>query len=180
MRLRSLVILLIGLVGAGCDRFTSDGSGTPESVPPWAIVPLAAGMPLDELLGTLEDELDAALGDGVSEDEMSERLLRAEAITDRLLDSRIPFDWLEASRYSVGSRLRQIQSLADRIVAQVQSRAPRAEVIADAEALRRDVGRLRAELAKGGGAAPPPLRELMTRDTVGVRRAPARQDTTHG
>jgi hypothetical protein len=100
-------------------------------------------------------------------------LYRAEAITDRLLDSRLPFEWLTAERYSVDARLRQIQALADRVTAQLRTRAPRESALEDARALRGDVQRLQAELAEGGGAAPTPLEQLLSAaDTVRPRRPP--------
>ncbi|MGH7578005.1 MAG: hypothetical protein ACREM1_23145 [Longimicrobiales bacterium] len=178
MRLRRLVILFVLAPSFfGCESRSPDGSASAQSPPSWAAAPLATGMPLEEMLDTLEHELAAALADDVGEKERMQRLMRAEAITDRLLDSRMPFDWLEAGNYSVGARLRQIQSLADRVAAQIQSRAPRANVLVEARDLERIVRELRVGLAQGGTGAPPSLSELLSADSV-TARPPPRQDTT--
>jgi hypothetical protein len=141
---------------------------------PAALAPVASGMPLAGMLERLVAVLDSAVAGDLSDDESDARLYRAEAITDRLLDSRVPFEWLTAERYSVDARLRQIQALADRVTAQLRSRAPRESVLEDARALRRDVQRLQAELAEGGGAAPTPLEQLLSAaDTARPRRPPA-------
>lgn len=161
---------------AACDRSSPDGSASAQAPSPWAAAPLATGMPLDEMLDTLEHEIATALDDDTDDRERMERLIRAEAITDRLLDSRMPFDWLEEGNYSVGARLRQIQSLADRVAAQIQSRAPRANVLVEARDLLRIVRELRAGLAEGGTGAPPTLGELLAADSTAAR-PPPREDT---
>jgi hypothetical protein len=135
-------------------------------------------MPLGEMLEMLQADLDTALSDDVDEDEVNVRLARAEAITDRLLDSRIPFEWLSSDSYSLTARLRQIQALADRVQAQIRSRGARPALLADATTLRNDVVRLRQEIAEGGGAAPPPLSELLIRADSTRRVPPARPDTS--
>lgn len=176
MRLQRLVFLvLLAPALAACDGRSPDASASAQAPPPWAAAPLATGMPLDEMLDTLEYELTAALDDDTDGDERMQRLIRAEAITDRLLDSRMPFDWLEDGNYSVGARLRQIQSLADRVAAQIQSRAPRVDVIVEARDLLRIVRELRAGLAEGGTGAPPSLGELLTADST-TARPPPRED----
>jgi hypothetical protein len=175
MRLVSMFAILSTL--AGCRR-PSEAETVDTGAPVAAIAPLASGMPLDSMLVRLESELDEALDEGRGEDAANERLVRAEAITDRLLDSRIPFPWLKTQNYSVDSRLRQIQALADRVIAQIESRGPRSNVITDANALRGEVRRLRAELAQGGTAAPPPLEELLASDTFATRVAPRPQPDT--
>lgn len=167
---RPLLLLLCASVITACRPVRpadAEGDG-----PAAAIVPFAAGLPLDDMLEMLQAELDAALAEDVDEDEINAHLTRAEAITDRLLDSRIPFEWLSNEEYSLNARLRQIQSMADRVQAQIRSRAARTNMLEDATALRADVIRLRAEIAEGGGAAPPPLIELLTRADSSRRPQP--------
>lgn len=177
MRLQRLVFLvLVAPALAACDGNSPDGSASAQAPPPWAAAPLATGMPLDEMLDTLEHELTTALDDDTDDDERMERLIRVEAITDRLLDSRMPFDRLDDGNYSVGARLRQIQSLADRVTARIQSRAPRVDVIVEARDLLRIVRELRAGLAEGGTGAPPTLGELLAADSTRTR-PPPREDT---
>ncbi len=167
--------ILVCLVVTACGRSaTEDGTG--NGSPAAAMVPVPAGLSLGRMLELLDRELEAALADGVGEGEATERLIQAENITDRLLDSRIPYEWLNREQYSVEARLRQIQALADRVIAQIRIREPWTAIIADARTLRENVQRLRAGLAEGGGAAPPPLQELLASDSAGARPAP-RPDT---
>ncbi len=163
------LLLAAGVALVACGR---GGDGVDLDAPA-ALAPVASGMPLADMLATLEAVLDSAVSGDPGDDEVAARLYRAEAITDRLLDSRLPFEWLTAERYSVDARLRQIQALADRVTAQLRTRAPRESVLEDASALRRDVQRLQAELAEGGGAAPTPLEQLLSAaDTIRPRRPP--------
>jgi len=147
------------------------GGGEQGSAPAAALAPIPGDMPLDSTLAMLEAELESALGGGTGDDDVNRSLLRAEAISDRLLESRMPFEWLSGAGYSVEARLRQVQSLADRVAAQLRVRGPRDRMLADAEDLRRQVAQLRADLARGGGAAPTPLDELLQRrDTLDASR----------
>ena len=94
---------------------------------------------------------------------------RAEAISDRLLETRYPFEWLRAGSYSVDARLRQIQAHSDRVLAQLRSGEPREQVLGEVNLLRRTVLELRRDLAQGGGPAPPPLERLLAgRDTLNL------------
>jgi hypothetical protein len=161
--------LLLLLLLASCQRL-SDASAAATEVPATAVVPLASGLPLDQMLDMLQRELDAAVSGELDDDDVNARLIRAEAITDRLLDSRIPFEWLSAEHYRLDARLRQIQALADRVIAQIRSRAARTAMLTDARVLRDDVVRLRGEIGKGGGAAPRPLSELLAGADSGRRR----------
>lgn len=126
------------------------------------------GMPLDEMLQQLDQQLALAL-QGQLEGEAVEHFRRAEAISDRLLEARLPFEWLTAEQYSLESRLRQIQSLADRVLAQLNTGTPRDTVLLELRLLRGEVLRLRETVAQGGGRAPTPLRELLA-DTARLRR----------
>src|SRR5690606_26019249 len=98
-------------------------------------------------------------------------IVRAEAITDRLLETRRPFAWIPDKRYFVDSRLRQIQAEADRILAQYQSGGPRDTVLAAVRALAAAVDSLPQHLSRPGSPAPPAPRQPLARDTTRQGRA---------
>lgn len=143
----------------------------PPPPPAAMIAPVRESMTLDEKLARLEAELDAALRMEHLDDAARVRLFRAEAITDRLLEERPPVAWL-ARGYEVEANLRQLQSLADRIVAELRREEPEAMIREDILRLRREVGQLRPALAMpGGGALPVPLDSLLAGvppDSTGV------------
>jgi hypothetical protein len=141
------------------------------------IADLRPGTPLDEMLLHLDQELVRAMA-GDLEGPAVDNFLRAEAITDRLLEARQPFEWIASDHYSVQARLRQIQSGADRVMAQLQTGASRDSMLIDLRALRADVLRLRQALSRGGGPAPIPLRQLLAADTL--RRPAPRPPPTPG
>jgi hypothetical protein len=117
---------------------------------------------LDAGLKLLDHEVAEAMGGDLDSDEAQAHLLRAEAITDRLLESELPFHWLKRD-YSVESMARQIQALADRIVAKMRNGVKGQELLADVRDLRQKVLDLRKGLAAGGGPAPPSLDTLLAR-----------------
>ena len=108
----------------------------------------------------LEKELSLAIGGGVDANSQN-HILTAEAITDRLLEAQMPFTWLTATSYSLESHVRQIQALADRVVAEMRSGVDRSVVTQDATELRRKVISLRRAMAQGGGKMPPSLDSLL-------------------
>jgi hypothetical protein len=126
---------------------------------------LRPGMPLDEMLRILDEHLVLAM-QGRMEGDAVMYFRRAEAITDRLLEARQPFQWITQEQYSLESRLRQVQSSADRILAQLVTGAPRDTMLLDLRELRAEVVRLRAVVARGGTRAPPPLERLLRADTA--------------
>lgn len=124
---------------------------------------------LDERLDRLSYELAQAY-QGRLEGEAAERMLRAEAITDRLLEVRPPFPWL-ARGYAVDARLRQLQALADRIVAELRRGTEPRELLDEVQALREATEDLRVALREGGGDMPTPLDSLLANalpDTTNV------------
>ena len=129
------------------------------------------GTALDEMLERLDQHLVAAMA-GQLEGSAGDEFLRAEAITDRLLEARMPFEWIPSESYSLESRLRQIQSSADRILAQLRSAAPRQQVLQNLRELRSDVARLRQIAAQGGTTAPVPVSRLLSGDTAIYHAAP--------
>ena len=164
MRLQPTWILLLLLSGA-CQRLEEP----PQQVdPPAAAIAPIGGAPLSAALELLEHELVAAIRERLEGDGMNS-FRRAEAISDRLLETRYPFEWLRAGSYSVDARLRQIQAHSDRVLAQLRSGEPREQVLGEVNLLRRTVLELRRDLAQGGGPAPPPLERLLAgRDTLNL------------
>ncbi|MGH7553571.1 MAG: hypothetical protein ACREMQ_11160, partial [Longimicrobiales bacterium] len=103
MSLRSLTVpLFLSVLLVACRGSTRDDGASAE-LSAAASLPDATSLPLDQLLEMLQKELDAVFENG-SEEETTAHLIRAEELTDRLLDSRIPFEWLTAEQYSVGAR----------------------------------------------------------------------------
>ena len=118
------------------------------------------GKSLDASLIELEKELSSALGSNLDNDGKG-HLVRAEAITDRLLETKLPFTWLRATSYSLESDVRQIQALADRIIAEMRSGADKSIVSKDVTDLRSRVIGLRRAMAMGGSRPPVPLDSLL-------------------
>jgi hypothetical protein len=159
----------------GCGAPPDDTALAADVQPPAAAVSqISSATRLDDGLRMLEEELAATLDPDIDDDEATARLVRAEAITDRLLETRLPFQWLNRNGYAVDSRLRQIQALADRIIAQIRSGAGREAVLADARTLHQLTTDLRAALAQGGTSAPRPLDELLSEWQQSRRPPPPR------
>jgi hypothetical protein len=162
MRRAWSVVLLVAAAGCGP---RGPGGEAAEQAPPAAAVARLTGVPLHEGLTLLEREIVAALRDRL-EGPGLDAFQRAEAVSDRLLETRFPFEWLRDDSYSVQARVRQIQSLADRVEASVRAGAPRDSSVADLRRLREEVLELRQQLAEGGSGRPTPLERLLAgRDT---------------
>jgi hypothetical protein len=150
---------LLPLLGCGDD---AGGGRVPRDAPPAAavVVPGQESASLEEQLRDLEAELERALAGE------PERLLPAEAITDRLIDARRSVDWLGVG-YDVEARLRQLQAMADRVVAMLRRGASVSDVEDDILIIRAAVVDLRDQLARpGGGPAPPSLDSLLAQDPL--------------
>jgi hypothetical protein len=157
---RSLICFAVLLV-AGCRR-PSDDEDVSGPVPPPAaeMAAMTENMSLDQKLASMEGEIDAALKENLKGGEALVRIFRAEAISDRLLEAPPPFTWLRDA-YATETRLRQIQALADRCVAELRRQEPDNTARADITELQREVTYLRSELAAGGGTRPASLDSLM-------------------
>jgi hypothetical protein len=125
-----------------------------------AMAGVRPGAPLDSLLFILEHHLVAAL-EGRLEGEAATEFRLAEALSDRLLEARLPFEWVPDQQYSLQSRLRQIQSLADRVLAQLDTGVSRDTVLDELQLLREEVIHVRQIVARGGSRAPPPIERLL-------------------
>jgi hypothetical protein len=156
--LRKCAFVLL-VLAAACRR-NPEESAVSQPEPPPAAALAVQGKSLDANLRDLEVELSKALGSGIDKSG-EEHMLRAEAITDRLLEVELPYTWLRATNYSLEGYVRQIQALADRIVAELRSGTDRGTVMQDATLLRREVIGLRRNLAMGGEKAPVPLDSLL-------------------
>jgi hypothetical protein len=159
MRAISQFCLIVTLSGCGWQT-DEEALAMPGRQPAAAMASARAVVPLDDLLATLEEEIDRALAAEVPA-EADAALLRAEAITDRLMEARLPFRWIRDERYILDARLRQIQSTADRAVAGLMSGMPREQVQADVQHLRHEVRSLRQSMAAGGGPPRPPVADLI-------------------
>lgn len=146
---------------SACDL--GDGSrSVPRDAPPAAAV-VAPGMEKESLAEQLQD-LEAELERAMAGE--PDRLLPAEAITDRLIHARRPVDWL-ATGYDVEARLRQLQAMADRVVARLRRGASLESVETDVATMRAAVADLMEQLSRpGGGAAPPTLDSLLAQDPL--------------
>lgn len=158
-----LAALTLGLSLPACQR----GTGSQENQePPPELLERLTSTELHTALGMLDRELVSAMSGGL-QGRGQASFERAEAISDRLLETRFPFARLRADDYSLRARIRQIQSLTDRIQALLLSGAPHDSALADLGRLRHNVLALRQELAQGGTAAPIPLDRLLAgRDTL--------------
>jgi hypothetical protein len=169
--MRIQAFALSALLISGC------GPVPPEETPVQSsaavMLEIRPGTPLDSMLYRLDALLAGALA-GRMEGEAVIDFRRAEALSDRLLEANLPFEWIPGEQYSLQSRLRQIQSAADRILAQLDTGAPREPMLEELRALRNDVISLRATVAEGGTRAPPPIERLLRfGDTASVPPATA-------
>lgn len=176
--MKIILLLMWTGIAAGCGPREPDETRA-ERATVAALAQMRAGAPLDSMLWRLDQHLVNAMT-GRLEGEAAIEFRQAEAITDRLLEARLPFEWITAEQYSVQSRLRQIQSLADRVLAELESASPREQMLLDLRQLRTDVVRLREAITRGGGRAPPSIEQLLTNDSSRPppvdMSAPARPD----
>lgn len=137
-----------------------DPLSAPPPPPAAVLAPALDSLPLDRKLARMQQLLDEALANGIT-GPGSTRIVAVEMLSDRLLEVPPPFAWLRTG-YATEARLREIQSLADRVVAELR-RDDTDEAIAatDTRELRNDIVNLRRELALGGTAAPPSLDSLL-------------------
>jgi hypothetical protein len=156
---RTMLLLTFIAVMAGCRR-NPEETAVSQPAPPPAAALARRGATLDESLRDLEKELSIALGAGMDESGQ-DHIMRAEAITDRLLEAELPFSWSTARSYRLEAYVRQIQALADRLVAEMRSGRDRSAPMREATDLRRKVIELRRAIALGGGNAPPSLDSLL-------------------
>jgi len=156
MTVRRALAWLMPLLALACK---SPGS-LPESEAAVPAVEIGPAMSLAEALTLLQAQLDTA---SAGLDEAGVRsMARVETISDRLLETRLPFAWISAESYSLEARLRQIQSRADRAEALRTGGARRSEdVVAAIADLRAAVSQLQADLAAGGGEAPREIQRVL-------------------
>ncbi|HSJ10199.1 MAG TPA: hypothetical protein VK928_09805 [Longimicrobiales bacterium] len=159
--MKAVLLLCLGIIACG----PSGAADADDQAPVALLAEIRPGVPLDSLLYLIDNHLVQAMAGGL-DDEGTTEFLRAEALSDRLLEARAPFEWIEGDAYSLQSRLRQVQSAADRVRAQIQTAAPREQTLGDLRTLRNDVVQLRRALTLGGTRAPPDIYELLASDTV--------------
>jgi hypothetical protein len=160
--MRVVALILVVVVLTGCRRNPEESAVSGASPPPAAAL-AREHQSLDQGLRRLDQMLSLAMRGDLENQAAKNRLMQAEAITDRLLEAQLPFHWMRSRDYSVESAVRQIQALADRIVAQVRNGMDGQDILPDVRDLRRQVIELRRGLAAGGGAAPLSLDSLLAR-----------------
>jgi hypothetical protein len=166
MRPRSLLSLVGAalLAAAGCRHSNPEDEPMSRAAPPPAAVlsPALDSLPLDAKLSRMQQMLDAALVSGPTTEAGRVDVFAAEVISDRLLEVPPSVAWLRTG-YGTEARLRQLQSLADRIVAELRrDETSDSALTADVRLLRRQVATLRGELAQGGTRAPWPMDSLLS------------------
>ncbi len=169
---KSILPLLI-VLAASCRQPAEDSVLPSERTLPPATAFESAGEAetLDGQLARLEAEIAAAL-ETRNQDDLRARMMLAEAISDRLLEEEPPAEWLPG-RYYVEARLRQLQSLADRVLARLTRGASPEAVRSDLEDLRSQVAGVREALRDARELdAPPPLDSLLA-DSAAARRSPS-------
>ena len=150
-----------------CGQANPEEYAVSEPAPPPALALTSSrDQSLDQVLTQIIGELDNALtAEGLGRD----NVVRAEALSDRLLETQIPFAWLSADRYGVEPKLRQIQALSDRVLAEMRSGVRPDVIRKDIQDLRKMATDLRQAMEAGGTAAPPTLDRLMAafrRDSI--------------
>jgi hypothetical protein len=157
--LLAVSLALVACRGAtGADVTDSDEDA--QLPPPAAALYTEGGIGLEARLERLDADLGRVL-EGDLDEESQQYLLAAEAVTDRLLEDEPGSEWL-GTGYYVEARLRQIQALADRIIAELRRGVVHELVLEDIAALRLAVRDLRNQLAQqGNGDAPPLLDSLL-------------------
>lgn len=173
---------MIALPITACGRGGAGGDDGQMPPPAAALSPAGTGLTLDQKLEQIDDALSRVLDRGL-DDETRNYVYTAEALTDRLLEDQPPVEWL-ASGYDVEARLRQIQALADRLVAEMRREVASELVLADAASLRFATRDLRKQIAAGGEEAPPPIDSLLNgtadQGRPRVAGAAAQGDSTSG
>jgi hypothetical protein len=155
-----VLVAVVLVAGCGDRKLRWLSSSEPPSAAEAATIP--AGMPLGDLLQRIEAELDTAITGHLDTDALP-HLTRAEAMTDRLPESRLPFGWLAVQHYSLEARLWQIQARADRVLAEIRIGVRREDVVSDVEALREQIATLRSALAAGGAQQPESIERILNR-----------------
>ena len=179
--LRTAGSLLVALSAAACDRGDVTEAASAQAPPPAAAL-YGEAIGLEGRLERLEADLVAVL-EGELDESSQAHLLTAEAVTDRLLEDAASTEWLPTG-YLVEARLRQIQALADRVVAEFRRGVARELILEDVAALRTAVRDLRERLASARTAsAPPPLDSLLAgyeNDRIGLGGVPATSSASSG
>lgn len=170
--MKNLILLtILVLTAAGCRPRTDESDGA-DAAPPAAAVAPIAGAPLDTALALVDTELRLAIDNRLDNTGFA-HFQRAEALSDRLLETRFPFQWLKGQSYSLEARLRQIQALADRVMAQLRSGTPPDSAMYELRMAQAEVASLRQALRLGGGAAPASLDKLMAgQDSMATAASP--------
>ncbi len=153
-------LALIALAACAQKNPEYDALSAPPPPPAAVLGPALDTVPLPTKLARMQGLLDDALRRGIT-GQGTTRIVAVKLLADRLLEVPPPYPWLRDG-YFTDTRLRQIQSLADRILAELR-RDDVDETVAmnDTRGLRDEVARLRQELALGGGRPPVPMDSIL-------------------
>lgn len=159
---------------AGCSALVAAACGpAPDEADRFATTATVAlppdTMDLRRNLGRLQGLLDEARE--AEGEALFARMLDAERITDRLLETAPPVEWLP-EQYSVEANLRQFQAAADRIVARLRRGATSRDVGEEMAELAASVAHLRQVLEEGTGTTAPPALDSLLTDSAAARRSP--------
>ena len=159
---------------AGCSALAAAACGpAPDEANRFATTATVA-LPPDTLdLGRNLGRLHALLGEAreAEGEVLFARMLDAERITDRLLETAPPVEWLP-EQYSVDANLRQFQAAADRIVARLRRGATKRDVDEEIAELAASVAHVRQVLEEGTGTTAPPELDSLLADSAAARRSP--------
>ena len=159
---------------AGCSALVAAACGpAPDEADRFATTATVA-LPPDTLdLGRNLGRLHALLGEAreAEGEVLFARMLEAERITDRLLETAPPVEWLP-EQYSVEANLRQFQAAADRIVARLRRGAVKGDVDEEIAELAASVAHVRQVLEEGTGTTAPPELDSLLADSAAARRSP--------
>ncbi|MGH7475916.1 MAG: hypothetical protein ACRELD_06485 [Longimicrobiales bacterium] len=159
MRTLMILALLVSVASCRPRNLEEEAGAEPEPPPAAALAGAADTLTLQHQLAQLEALL-APAEESSDKATIESLAVQAEAVTDRLLETRIPFAQL-ANGYSVESRVRQLQSLADRVIARIRRDNGDPLIGDDIRLLRASVASLRQEMSHGGGPARPPVDSLL-------------------
>ncbi len=151
---------LVALAACSQKNPEYDPMSAPPPPPAAVLGPALDSIPLAAKLARMQALLDDALARGIT-GQGTTRIVAAKLLADRLLEVPPPYLWLKAG-YSTDSKLRQVEALADRVLAELRRDDVDERVaLADTRQLRDAVVRLRQDLALGGVAPPVPVDSLL-------------------
>lgn len=157
---RLAVCAVVALTACSQKNPEYDPMSAPPPPPAAVLGPALDSIPLTTKLARMQALLDDALARGIT-GQGTTRIVAVKLLADRLLEVPPPYPWLKAG-YSTNAKLRQVEALADRVLAELRrDDVDESVALADTRQLRDAVIRLRHDLALGGGQPLPPVDSLL-------------------